>query len=307
MAGAMLIGPLIRLARPRHWIKNILVLMPVVFGQQMYNAGAWGKAVAAAVSFCLASSFAYIVNDIKDRESDRAHPTKRTRPLAAGQVSAKAAVIEAGVFVLAALVLAEAVSFLLLVMVAVYLLVQVLYTGYLKKMVLIDVICIALGFVLRAASGAVAIGVAISPWLFICIFTLCLFMGFCKRYSEVVTLGGHMEGGNHRPTLLEYTPELLTHLITLSAAIGVIGFLLYGLSERTVEQFGTNYFIYVLPVVVYGVCRFAMLSMKGTYSGPTEIMLGDRPFQVTVLIWIVAVLGIIRYGPSVQSWIQSTF
>lgn len=302
-----MIRPLIELARPRHWIKNILVLMPVVFGQQMYNGAAWGRAVLAGVAFCLASSFAYIVNDIKDRESDRVHPTKKTRPLAAGQLSIKAAVIEAGFFLVAALVLAGGVSFLLLVMVGVYLLVQVLYTMYLKKMVLIDVIFIALGFVLRAASGAVAIGVAISPWLFICIFTLCLFMGFCKRYSEVVTLGGNMEGGNHRPTLLEYTPELLTHLITLSAAIGVIGFLLYGLSERTVEQFGTNYFIYVLPVVVYGVCRFAMLSMKGTYSGPTGIMLGDTPFQITVLIWIVAVLGIIRYGPRLQSWIQGTF
>jgi 4-hydroxybenzoate polyprenyltransferase len=298
---------MIQLARPKHWIKNLVVLMPVVFGQQMYSAGAWGRAIAATVAFCLASSFAYIVNDIKDRESDRAHPAKKDRPLASGRISTKTAVVEAVYLAAMALIFAQGLSFLVTGIVAVYLLLQIFYTVSLKERVLVDVICIALGFVLRAAAGAVAIGVVISPWLFICIFTLCLFMGFCKRYSEIATMGEGEHAGSHRATLLEYTPELLTHLITLSAAIGVIAFLLYGLSERTVEQFGTNYFIYVLPVVVYGVCRFAMLSMKGAYSGPTEIMLGDRPFQITVFVWILAVLLIIRYGRGLEGWIQSTF
>ncbi|MHC4346024.1 MAG: UbiA prenyltransferase family protein [Planctomycetota bacterium] len=299
----MPVREMIQLARPKHWIKNLVVLMPVVFGQQMYSAGAWGRAIAATVAFCLASSFAYIVNDIKDRESDRAHPAKKDRPLASGRISTKTAAIEAVVLGAAALILAQGLSFLVTGIVAVYLLLQIFYTVSLKERVLVDVICIALGFVLRAAAGAVAIGVVISPWLFICIFTLCLFMGFCKRYSEIATMGEGVHAGSHRATLLEYSPELLTHLITLSAAIGVIA----GLSERTVEQFGTNYFIYVLPVVVYGVCRFAMLSMKGAYSGPTEIMLGDRPFQITVFVWILVVLAIIRYGRGLEGWIQSTF
>ncbi|MHC4239483.1 MAG: decaprenyl-phosphate phosphoribosyltransferase, partial [Planctomycetota bacterium] len=297
----------IQLARPRHWIKNLVVLMPVMFGLQMYNAGAWVRAIAATAAFCLASSFAYVINDIKDRESDRVHPEKKDRPLASGRIGVRAAAIEAAVLAAASLALAQGLSFLVTGIISAYLLLQIFYTVSLKERVLVDVICIALGFVLRAACGAVAIGVVISPWLFICIFTLCLFMGFCKRYSEVVTMGEGVHAGSHRVTLLEYTPELLTHLITLSAAIGVIAFLLYGLSERTVEQFGTNYFIYVLPVVVYGVCRFAMLSMKGAYSGPTDIILRDRPFQLTVGIWMVAVLGIIRYGKSLEGWIQGTF
>jgi 4-hydroxybenzoate polyprenyltransferase len=296
---------MIQLARPRHWIKNLVVLMPVVFGLQMYNTGAWLRAIAATVSFCLASSFAYIVNDIKDRESDRIHPAKKDRPLASGRISTKAAAIEAVILATAALVLAQGLSFLVTGIISAYLLLQIFYTLSLKERVLVDVICIALGFVLRAAAGAVAIGVVISPWLFICIFTLCLFMGFCKRYSEVVTMGEGVHAGSHRVTLLEYTPELLTHLITLSAAIGVIAFLLYGLSERTVEQFGTDYFIYVLPVVVYGVCRFAMLSMKGAYSGPTDLILHDRPFQITILVWTAAILGIIRWGERLQEWIQN--
>ncbi|MHC4363308.1 MAG: UbiA prenyltransferase family protein, partial [Planctomycetota bacterium] len=185
----MPVREMIQLARPKHWIKNLVVLMPVVFGQQMYSAGAWGRAIAATVAFCLASSFAYIVNDIKDRESDRAHPAKKDRPLASGRISTKTAAIEAVVLGAAALILAQGLSFLVTGIVAVYLLLQIFYTVSLKERVLVDVICIALGFVLRAAAGAVAIGVVISPWLFICIFTLCLFMGFCKRYSEIATIG----------------------------------------------------------------------------------------------------------------------
>ena len=130
--------------------------MPVVFGLQMYSADAWARAIAATVAFCLASSFAYIVNDIKDRESDRAHPGKKGRPLASGRISTKAAVIEAVVLAAASLIMAQSLSFLLTGIVAVYLLLQILYTVSLKERVLVDVICIALGFVLRAAAGAVA-------------------------------------------------------------------------------------------------------------------------------------------------------
>ena len=191
------------------------------------------------------------------------------------------------------------------IIVAVYVALQISYTMYLKQRVLIDVICIAMGFVLRAVAGAAAVKVAISPWLFICMFTLCLFMGFCKRYSEVVTLGDPGAAESHRPTLIYYTPELLTHLITLSAGIAVVSFLLYGLSERTIENFGTNYFVYTLPVLVYGVFRFAMLSMEGAYAGPTDLILHDRPFQATILLWIALAIIVIKYGKDIEIWTQS--
>ncbi len=303
----MLIRPMIRLARPGHWIKNGVVLMPVIFGLQMHNINAWFQAFAAAAAFCLASSFAYILNDIKDRQSDLAHPLKKSRPLASGQISTKTAITEGLVFLLLALSLAGNLSLTVALIILAYLLLQTFYTMFLKNMVLVDVICIAMGFALRAASGAAAIKVEISPWLFICTFTICLFMGFCKRYSEVVTVSDRSQAHNHRPTLIEYTPELLTHLITLSAGIAVVAFLIYGLNERTVEQFGTNYFIYTLPIVVYAVFRFAMLSMKGSYAGPTDLILHDRPFQITILIWIVFVLSIICWGKSIVGWFQNLY
>jgi 4-hydroxybenzoate polyprenyltransferase len=303
----MLMRPIIQLARPGHWVKNIVVLMPVVSGLQMCNVNAWFQAFTAMAAFCFASSFAYIINDIKDRRSDQAHPLKKSRPLASGLISTKAAVIEALVFLVFAIALAQSLSFILVLTILTYLLLQVCYTIFLKSTALVDVICIALGFVLRAVSGAVAIQVYISPWLFICMFTISLFMGFCKRYNEVITIGDKAQAENHRPTLIEYTPELLTHLITLSASVAIISFLLYGLSDSTVGRFGTNYLAYTLPVTVYAIFRFAMLSMKGCYEGPTELILRDRPFQVTVLIWVVIVLGIIFCGRSFNSWIQNLY
>lgn len=303
----MLIRPIIQLARPEHWIKNVVVLMPVVSGLQMYNTNAWFRAFAAAAAFCLASSSAYILNDIKDRQSDQAHPLKKSRPLASGRISTKAAIIEGLVLLLLSLALAQSLSFAMVLVILAYLSLQSCYTMFLKAKALVDVICIALGFVLRAVSGAVAIQVYISPWLFICMFTICLFMGFCKRYNEAITIGARSQAENHRPVLIEYTPELLTHLITLSAGIAVISFLLYSLSDSTVERFGTNYLIYTLPVTVYAIFRFAMLSMKGCYEGPIDLILHDRAFQVTILIWIVIVLGIVCYGKSFDGWIQSIY
>jgi len=177
---------------------------------------------------------------------------------------------------------------------------------FLKKQVLVDVICIALGFVLRAVGGAVAIRVEVSPWLIICTFMLCLFMGFCKRYSETVFVGPS-ELEKLRATLIRYTPGLLNHLITFSATLAVVSFLLYAINERTVEHFGTMYMVYLVPVVVYGIFRFAMLSMEGAYTDPTELILKDRPFQFTVAFWGIGALSIIVWGPKIQHWAATQF
>ena len=295
---------IIRLARPAHWIKNIIVLLPVVFAQRTGEAQAWLSAGLAMVAFCLASSASYIFNDIRDREKDRLHPRKRNRPLPAGLIGTGPAAAAAVVCAAAGVAVAWSANTAVLAVIVAYLLLQSAYTLWVKEKILADVICIALGFVLRAAGGAVAIPVQISPWLFVCTFTLCLFMGFCKRCNELVTLGRPEEAGEHRRTLAHYTPELLTHLITLSAGVAVVAFLLYASSSRTVGHFGTDYLIYTLPVVVYGVFRFAMLSMKGVYADPMDLFLHDRAFQLTLLIWLAAAVAIIRWGPAVQEGLR---
>ena len=300
----------IELMRPGHWVKNIIVLFPVVFAKQVGQGRAWLLACLATAAFCLASSAAYILNDICDRDRDRRHPRKSGRPLASGRISAVAAGIEAVLLAAAAVGVALSVNlvggrvnFMVFFAVLAYLVLQVAYSAVLKSKMLLDVICIALGFVLRAVAGAVAIPVEVSPWLFVCTFTICLFMGFCKRYSEMIAMPDRTEAREHRLTLAGYTPELLTHLVTLSGSVAVVGFLVYAMSPLTVGRFGTDYLVYTSPLVVYGIFRFAMLSMKGVYSDPAELVLRDRPFQLACVLWIIAAAVVIQWGVALQEWL----
>ena len=306
----------IQLTRPAHWVKNLIVLFPVVFAKRYDEPATWVVALAMMAAFCLASSFVYVINDIHDRHSDRNHPRKKNRPLAAGRISLAAARVLAAVLLVVSLVVAMAVgllakqlavtaSFSLLpvaVLVA-YLILQMAYTYWLQKAVLVDVICISLGFVLRTTAGAMAILVAVSPWLFVCTFTMCLFMGFCKRRGEVAAIENSDDAALHRSTLSSYTLELLTHLITLSAGVAIISYLIYATNSSTVANIGTSYLVYTLPIVTYAVFRFAMVSMAGRYDGPTELILGDRPFQLACAAWAITTMAILLWGVALQSWI----
>ncbi len=298
----MKISPLIQLARVPHWIKNLIVLLPMFFALEFRRPWAWAMALLAMAAFCLASSAIYVVNDIHDRHRDRLHPRKKDRPIASGRVRIPVAWAWAGALGVAGLALATAVNWAVLVILVAYLVMQAGYTFLLKHKMLVDVICIALGFVFRAVAGAAAIHVWASPWLIICTFTICLFMGFCKRRSEVATLGDQSEAGKHRATLSGYTPELLTHLITLSAAVAILSYLLYATHPDTVARFHTEapLLVYTLPAIVYAVCRFAMLSMVGKYADPTELILRDWPFQVAIAAWALATFALITCGQHIH-------
>jgi len=289
------ITDLIQLARPQHWIKNVVVLFPVVFASKMADPVAWMEAILAAAGFSLVASGAYVLNDIRDRHQDREHPSKRSRPVAAGTVSIAAALAEAGLLLAAGLALMACIGKGVLLLAAAYITLQTAYTLFLKQKMLIDVICVALGFVLRAVAGAVAIRVLVSPWLFICTFTLCLFMGFCKRANELATFGDVTQAYAHREVLIGYSKELLTHLITLSGAIAVVAFLLYATSHSPTRPAGADFLVYTLPLIIYAVFRFAMLSMRGAYSDPIHLIVHDRPFQLTCLLWVLAVVCILRW------------
>jgi 4-hydroxybenzoate polyprenyltransferase len=294
---------LVRLARPEHWIKNGIVLFPVVFALRVNDPVAWALAATATVAFCLTSSAAYVANDIHDRQIDRLHPRKKDRPLVSGRVSVRVAWVESALLLAAGAAVAWTLGPVTLIVLASYVLLQAAYTFYLKARMILDVMSIALGFVLRAVAGAVAIHVELSPWLFICTFTICLFMGFCKRRSEAAAIADTEAAARHRLTLPGYTPQLLTHLTTLSAGIAIVSYLLYATSLRTVEHFGTNYLLYTLPLVIYGVCRFEMLSSFGRYADPTDLVLRDRPFQLTVFLWGLMVVAVLWQGRAIQQWL----
>ncbi|HNX26303.1 MAG TPA: decaprenyl-phosphate phosphoribosyltransferase [Phycisphaerae bacterium] len=290
----------LKLARPHQWVKNTLVFAAPVFANHLHirYAAEWLKSFEAFCAFCCIASATYIVNDLIDCKSDILHPVKRHRPIASGKVGAAEAIIIALIFAIAGFLFAGGCGPLEMTLAA-YVVLQIFYNAIFKNRMLADVICIAIGFVLRAIAGAVIISVTISPWLIICTFCLCLFLGFCKRYCEINTLGTDA-AAPHRRTLLRYTPALLMHLITLSATLAIVTFLLYAMSDQTLAKFHTQAFIYTLPVIIYCICRAAMLSMNGGFAGPTELLLRDRGLIIGVLVWIAMIVLIILFPSKIS-------
>ncbi len=261
------LGAAVRVLRPDHWVKNVIIFFPVLFARRYLDAEAWGLAALAAAAFCLTSSAVYIFNDVLDRQSDKFHPRKKYRPIASATLGVRAACVEMAAILAGAGVLAWRLGAASACVILVYVVLQWAYSFRLKRKMLADVICLAMGFVLRAIAGAVSIGAAISPWLTICTFFLCLFLGFCKRHCEVIAIPTAADSARHRQTLVGYTPGLLNHMITLSATLAVTSFMLYATSDRTIREFGSDWFIYTIPLVVYCIGRTAMLSMKGGVLG----------------------------------------
>ncbi|MEK6800124.1 MAG: decaprenyl-phosphate phosphoribosyltransferase [Planctomycetota bacterium] len=281
-------------ARPEQWIKNVIVLAGPAAGLKLLSASAFGQVLLTFAAFCLAASAGYAINDVVDRRADISHPTKCRRPVAAGRLSSGGAI--AFGLALAAVAAFFAVTFLprgVFVVLAVYFVVTVVYSITLKRRVILDVIVIAIGFVLRALAGSLTLGVPTSEWLIACVFTLCLFMGFGKRRCEIAMLGQGANLHEHRRTLVRYTPDLLNHLLTVSAGIAVITFLLYTLdSSGTPPPFKKQQLFFTLPLVVYGIFRFAMLTELGRYTGPTDIVLKDRAMLITVILWTACALTV---------------
>ena len=197
----------IRLVRPHHWIKNGIILLPVVFAMQMRDASAWLSAGLALAAFCLAAAATYAINDVCDRERDREHPAKRRRPVASGRLSVRYAIGLAVLLIAGAVLVAGAVNALVTGAIVSFLALQGVYSLALKRHVILDVMCIATGFVLRASAGALAIRAPVSPWLLVCTFTLCLFMGFCKRRNEVAVLAGDTAAPSSRHPLKFIRPN----------------------------------------------------------------------------------------------------
>jgi len=302
----------VRLIRPLHWVKNIFVFAAMVFTTHAASPTFWADlrihaiaSVKAFICFCLISSFAYVINDIHDVEFDRQHPKKKDRPLAAGLIPIPVAWVMAGFLLLLGFGTGFAVNMLLGLVAVAYLSLNIMYSWYLKNHVIVDVMVIAIGFVLRALAGVVAIQVPLSPWLMVCTFTLCLFVGFGKRRCELaITNNDYQVAVDRRPVLDRYSLESLTHLLTISAALAITTFLLYTMDPQTSAKFGTNYLIYTSPLVIYGVYRFAVLIQTGKYGGPMELLAADRPFQVSLGLWVVMVTVIVHWGPQVRVFLQ---
>lgn len=277
----------VELARPAQWIKNVVVLAAPAAGLKLLSVTTCKLSLIVFFAFCLAASSVYALNDVIDRKADARHPTKRNRPIARGAVAPAGGLTMSAMLVILALAISEIfLSRSVTVVLGLYLVLTLLYSFALKRRVILDVVVVAIGFVLRALAGALAVDVQISQWLIACVFTLCLFLGFGKRRCESVQMESVEDAQAHRKTLLRYTPHLLTHLITVSAGIAIITFLLYTIdTSGPPSVFPKGQLFYTLPIVVYGIFRFAMLTETGRFGGPTEIVLKDPGIIVSVIAW----------------------
>jgi 4-hydroxybenzoate polyprenyltransferase len=282
---------LFRLLRPVHWLKNGFVFIGILFGKSWNDPYLWMEAFLVAVAFSLVSSAVYIFNDIWDIEKDRLHPKKKLRPLASGSVSLGTAIVTGVIVLMAGLGLGAYVNLKVPLILSAYIALNILYTLRLKDVVILDVFCIAAGFLLRILAGTKGIDIPPSKWLVICSLMVTLFLGFSKRRAELLSMGH-----NHkvRKVLANYTPALLDELTIICASGVIITYSLYTMSPETVEIHGTERLIYSVPVLIYGIFRYLWLVQRG-YAGedPSKDILKDKHLMAAVVIWVVLVIYLI--------------
>jgi 4-hydroxybenzoate polyprenyltransferase len=284
---------LLRLMRPRQWVKNAFVLAPLLFSGQLLVPDSVFRAVGALIAFCALASSVYVFNDIVDVDGDRAHPTKRNRPIAAGLVSIGQARVTAVVLGISGLALAFILDGTLGLIALSYLVLNVAYSLRLKHMVLLDVFSISIFFVLRLVAGSVAIHVQASVWLILCGGLLALFLGFAKRRHELVLLGA--ASASHRGVLARYSTPFLDQVSSIILAVTIVCYIMYTLDSAT-GRIGGPMLSYSAAFVLFGVLRYLHLIHTRADGNPTEVLLTDRTLLVTSLSWAVY-CAIVLYRP----------
>ncbi len=270
--------------RPQQWTKNILFVFPaILFDAKLLEFDLLIRVIAAAGLLVLVSGSVYIINDLMDRDQDRAHPSKRHRPIASGVLSATVAKLASAILAFLSLGLAYSLDFELFLLLALYLLVQIVYSLRLKRIALLDVLIVAAGFVIRVMVGGVVIGVEVSPWLYAFTGLLALFLVVGKRRQELVMLGDQAE--NTRPTFRQYNLPLLDDMLRIVTTSTLITYILYTIEVETMTKHGANWGLITVPFVLYGLLRYLyLLHVEETASAPEEILLSDRPIQITVTL-----------------------
>lgn len=282
---------LLRTMRPRQWIKSIIVYAALVFDGKLFVPELFLKTTIVFFAFCLISSSVYIINDLVDMEKDRQHPRKRNRPLASGQLQPVIAVGAAAVLAILSIVAAFWLSPWAGVILLVYLGQNIAYSFWLKNIVIIDVMVLALGFLLRVLAGVVVVEVQnFSPWLYVCVTLLALFLGFGKRRQEIVLLED--EAANHRAILSEYNLPLLDQIIGMVVTATLVAYTFYSFDATT--ALAHSKMLLTVPFVFYMLARYLYLvHVKHLGGAPDELLLEDRPLLINSVLWAVAVVALI--------------
>ena len=282
------------LIRPQQWVKNLFILAPLLFSGRALDPSAQRAAGLAFVAFCLLASAVYVLNDVVDREADRAHPRKGRRPVASGAITVPAALIGAAALLVPGLAIAYATGPRPLTVALAYLALNLVYSSWLKHVVILDVFAISAFFVLRLLAGAAAVEVHPSVWLVLCGGLLALYLGFAKRRHELLLLGdGSTE---HRAVLGQYTTSFLDQLSVVLLAVTIVSYIMYTLESETARQVGGEILSYSTVFVLYGVLRYLYLVHRRLDGNPTDTLLTDKALLLDVTLWVLY-CGVVIYRP----------
>ena len=291
-----MVRALLQTMRPKQWSKNIFVFGALVFDKKLFEPVYFFKTLAAFVMFCLLSSVVYIINDVGDIDKDRQHPIKRHRPLASGRLKPSVAIGAAVAILVLLLPLTFALDVWLGFIALAYLINNLLYTYWLKNEVIVDVLSIAAGFVLRVGAGVAVIPTErFSPWIYVCMTLLALFMGFGKRRYEITLLA--VDANNHRRVLDDYNLPFLDEMMGIVTASTVMAYAIYTFSAKGLPS--NHSMMLTMPFVLYAISRYMyLIHVRGQGGVPEEILLRDRPFLASVVLWGVMVVAILYLRPS---------
>jgi 4-hydroxybenzoate polyprenyltransferase len=282
------------------------VAAPLLFSGRFTDAQSWWACLGAVAAFCLASSAVYLINDICDRRQDRLHSLKGRRPVASGRLSPPAAGVAAAVLLVLAggtVAVLEALTprrgsllggHALVVWTAGYVLLNLAYSLWLKDLLVVDVLVVALGFVLRAMAGAAAIVVPVSPWLVVCTLSLCLFIALTKRRSEIAELGDDPAAA--RPVNARYDARLVEFMLTVSTAMAILTYTLYCLAPRTIQRIGSAHMVWTVPLVIYGMFRYHRITGKAGGSDPVGVLVRDRVMWVVIATYVLLSALVVKLG-----------
>ncbi|MEN6573081.1 decaprenyl-phosphate phosphoribosyltransferase [Methanobacterium aggregans] len=274
--------------RPKQWYKNLVIFIGIVFSLNLLNFNLWTNVISAFVVFCLLSGSIYIINDCLDVEKDRNHPKKCERPLASGRLKKPHALLFSGIAVVIALLLAYTVNTSLFLVSLSFFGLILVYSLFLKEMILVDILVISAGFVLRAVAGCVAIGIFVSSWLILCTFLMALFLALVKRRHELILLKD--KAGSHRKILESYSEDMLDQMINITTASLIMSYSLYTFFAQNI------YLMATIPLAFYGVFRYLFLVHSNGIGGEPEIIFKDKGMVISMTLWVALVIGVLYFN-----------
>lgn len=271
--------------RPKQWYKNLVIFIGIIFSINLLNLNLWIEVIAAFTIFCILSGSIYVLNDILDLEKDKNHPKKKNRPLASGRLKVSHALTSAIILIFIALTGAYLLNLQFFMVSVAFFILMLVYSFFLKEIIIVDIMVISIGFVLRAMAGALAIGVYVSPWLIICAFLLALFLALGKRRHELVLLKEN--ASNHRKILGEYSTDMLDQMINITTSALIMSYSLYTFFS------GNIYIMITIPFAFYGLFRYIFLVHARNMGGEPEMIFKDRGMVISIVLWVIVVVCVL--------------